>query len=142
MGNIFVVDENYKEDETTTAENPTKENPTKENPTQQTTVAQTTKAPTVSVGKTKITSGKRTKNKKKIKLSYKKVKGASWYEIWWSTSKKFTKNTTKKKETKKLKYTISKLKTSKKYYVKVRAFIVSKDGTRTNGKWTKTKKFK
>lgn len=70
-------------------------------------------------GKVKITKAKGTK--KKIKLKYKKVKGAGGYEIQWAKKKSFKGKKTKK--TKKLKYTIKrKDKKRKKYYVRIRAY--------------------
>ncbi len=59
---------------------------------------------------------------KKLKVTYKKSAGAAKYEIKYSTSKKFSKKTTKTVTTSKLKKTISGLKKGKTYYVKVRSF--------------------
>ncbi len=89
-------------------------------------------------GKTKITKAKGTK--KKIKIKYKKVKGAGGYEIQWAKKKSFKGK--KIKKTKKLKYTIKrKDKKRKKYYVRVRAYKkVNKKYY--YGKFTKKKKVK
>lgn len=89
-------------------------------------------------GKVKITKAKGTK--KKIKLKYKKVKGAGGYEIQWSKKKSFKGK--KVKKTKKLKYTIKrKGKKRKKYYVRVRAYKKVK-GKYYYGKYSKKKKVK
>ena len=69
----------------------------------------------------KLTSPK----SKKLKVTYKKVSGVTGYQVTYSTSKKFTKSTTKTvavKGAKKTSATVSKLKAGKKYYVKVRSY--------------------
>ena len=69
----------------------------------------------------KVTSPK----KKQLKVTYKKVAGVTGYQVTYSTSKKFTKKTTKtvtvkgKATTSKV---IKKLKAGKTYYVKVRSY--------------------
>ena len=58
-------------------------------------------------------------------ISWKTVNGADGYEISYSTSKKFTKKTTKTatvKKQKTKKTTIKKLKNATKYYVRIRAY--------------------
>lgn len=78
------------------------------------------------------------KLKKGLKVTYKKVKGVKGYQIKVSTSKKFSKKTTKTitvKGAKKTTVTIKKLKANKKYFVKVRAF------TKINGKKVYSKKW-
>lgn len=63
--------------------------------------------------------------KKQLTASWKTVANITGYEVQYSTSKKFTKKTTKKvtiKKAKTKKTTIKKLKKGKKYYVKVRAY--------------------
>ena len=63
--------------------------------------------------------------KKQLTASWKQVANITGYEIQYSTSKKFTKKTTKKvtiKKAKTKKTTLKKLKKGKKYYVKVRAY--------------------
>ncbi len=62
---------------------------------------------------------------KQIKVKCKKTTGATGYQITYSTSKKFTKNTTKSiavKSSKGATKTIKSLKKGKTYYVKVRAY--------------------
>ncbi len=75
-----------------------------------------TKAPTLF----KLTSGT-----KQLTANWKTVSGVTGYEVMYSTSKKFTKKTTKTitiKKAKTKKTTIKKLSKGKKYYVKVRAY--------------------
>ncbi len=105
---------------------------------------QTTKAPettvaTVKVGSTKVSKVSRTKDKKKIKLTIKKVSGATGYEIKYSTNKKFKK--AKVVSTKKVKYTLKKLKEKKAYYISVRAYKTV-SGKKNYGAWSKAKKVK
>ncbi len=80
---------------------------------------------TFSIKPAKVSSLKLTAKNDAVALSWKTVKGASGYEIKYSTSKKFTSKTTKtalikKQSTKKT--TLKKLKNKKKYYVKIRAY--------------------
>lgn len=109
--------------------------PTKKPPV--TTVAPTKK---VKVGKTAVKSAIKKKKAKKAKISLKKIKGVTGYQVSVSTSKKFKKNV-KTKKYKKTKITFKKLKAKKKYYVKARAYKVIK-GTVYYGDWTKPKKIK
>lgn len=74
--------------------------------------------------------------KKSFKITYSKVTGVSGYQVQYSTSKKFTKKTTKTKSysgNKKFTKTVSNLKASKKYYVRVRTYKTKK----VNGKTVK-----
>lgn len=93
------------------------------------------------IKKTKIK--KITKNKvlKKVKVSLKKVKGVSGYQIKISTSKKFKKNKSKGKYFKKNKFVIRKLKENKIYYIKARTYVII-NGSRKYSKWTKVKKLR
>ncbi len=71
---------------------------------------------------TKLTAGR-----KRMRVVYKKLSTASGYEVMYSTSKKFTKKTTKTVNvgyTKAGTYTFKGLKAKKKYYFKVRAYKV------------------
>lgn len=80
--------------------------------------------------------------KKALQVSWKKVSGASGYEVRVSTSKKFKKkNIKRKKQTKKKKITIKKLKRKRIYFVKVRAYTV-KNKKKVYGKWSRTVKKK
>ena len=90
----------------------------------------------VSVGNTRIT--KIVKTKKSAKVIYKKIAKVSGYQLQLSRSSKFKKAVTK--TTKKVSYKFKKLKANKKYYVRVRGYVKTSNGT-TYGKWRK-KKFK
>ena len=80
------------------------------------------------------------KKKKKMNVSWKKVSGATGYEVKAATNNKFTKG--KKKVTvKKNKVTIKNLKPKKKYFVKVRAYKLA-NGRKYFGKWSKVVKKK
>ena len=62
---------------------------------------------------------------KQLKVTYKKVSGVTGYQVTYSTSKKFTKSTTKTatiKGVSKLSKTVKSLKKGKTYYVKVRTY--------------------
>ena len=94
----------------------------------------------VTVKKTAIKTAKRSRNNKKLKVTLKKVRGASGYQIKYSTSKKFTKKTTKTVKVKGTTKTIQKLK-KKTYYVKVRTYK-KVNGTTYYSKWSAVKKVK
>ena len=80
--------------------------------------------------------------KKKVTVTYKKVSGATSYKVTYSTSKKFKKaKTATVKSGKTVKKTISKLKSKKTYYVKVRA-VKKVKGKSYTGKWSAVKKVK
>ena len=99
----------------------------------------TTQKPTaqkVSVGNTRIT--KIVKTKKSAKVIYKKIAKVSGYQLQLSRSSKFKKAVTK--TTKKVSYKFKKLKANKKYYIRVRGYVKTSNGT-TYGKWRK-KNFK
>lgn len=85
--------------------------------------------------------------KKSLKIKWKKqTKNVTGYEIWCSTSKKFTKKTTVKKTVKGAKttsFTVKKLKAKKTYYVKVRTYYKDKaTGKTLYSSWSKVKKAK
>lgn len=91
--------------------------------------------------KTKVAKGKlksaKAVGKGKIKITWKKVKGASGYEISYSTNRKFKNEKVKKAGQKKNAVQISKLKGRKTYYVRVRAYKKVGDATKY-GKYSKT----
>ena len=94
-----------------------------------------------------IKSFKSTK-KKKATVQVKKMTNITGYQIKVSTSKKFTKKTSKSKnitlkkmKKSKYKYTFTKLKSKKTYYVKARAYKVV-NGKKVYGNWSKVKKVK
>ena len=99
----------------------------------------------IKINKTKITkigkSKKISKKSKKYKtqIKYKKIPNAYKYEIQYGTNRKF--KTAKTKRTKNTKYTISKLKNKKTYYIRIRAYGYQ-FGERVYGKWSITKKLK
>lgn len=79
--------------------------------------------------------------KKKITVSNSNNKSATGYQIKVSTSKKFTKKTTKTVKVTSSKTTVKKLKKSKKYYVKVRAYK-TKNSKTVYSNWSKVKSIK
>ncbi len=98
------------------------------------------------VNKAKITKLKvKSKAKKKITVTWKKVKGVKGYEVQVSSNSKFKKSKIilKKKNVKKLKVILKskKFKSGKTYYVRVRAFATYKDSKgvtkRVNSSWNK-----
>ena len=76
---------------------------------------------------------------KKVNLSWKKVNEITGYQLKYATNKKLTKKV-KILNVKKPKYVIKKLKAKKKYYVAVRAFVLTEDLNLVYGKWSKSKK--
>lgn len=91
-------------------------------------------------GSTKITSLK--KKSGVMTVTYKRVKGASGYEISYSTSQKFVKNSTKKTSEKSLKKNIRNLKKGKTYYVRVRAYKTDSAKVKIYGTYSKVKQIK
>ncbi|MCM1179301.1 MAG: glycoside hydrolase family 5 protein [Clostridium sp.] len=93
--------------------------------------------------KPKKVSGLTVKNQKgkKIKISYKKVAGATGYEISYSTSKSFAKSKTKTVKTKKTSYTVKKRTKGKTYYIRVRAYKTA-NGSTVKGSYCTAKKVK
>ena len=88
----------------------------------------------------------KSKKKKQITESWKNnINNLTGYEIQYSTSKKFTKKTTKTITTKGNKAkskTISKLKRKKTYYVRIRAYQNQSQGEKFYGSYSKTLKVK
>lgn len=92
------------------------------------------------------TSVKKLTNKatKKLKVTWTKKTTVSGYQIQIATNAKFTKNkktytVTKATTTSK---TISKLKKSKKYYVRIRTYTTTLNGTKAYSKWSTAKNVK
>ena len=91
--------------------------------------------------KVKVASAKA--GKKSIKVTWKKVKGIKGYQIQYSTNKKFKKGnkTITIKSTKSTSATIKKLKSKKKYYVRMRTYKVV-NGKKVYSAWSKAKSVK
>jgi hypothetical protein len=94
----------------------------------QTTQTKKTTKPTVA----KVTKFKATAKENGFTLQWKKITGASGYQIQVSTKKNFKR--AKTYEVKKTKYTISKLTSKTKYFIRIRAYKTYKDD---NGKTQK-----
>ncbi|MBO4996548.1 MAG: hypothetical protein J6D02_00955 [Lachnospira sp.] len=88
--------------------------------------------------KQKISTVK-SKKAKQVTVTFKKDKKATKYQIQYSTSKKFTKKTTKSLYSKKPSCTIKKLKSKKSYYVRVRS-VRTVNGNNYYGKYSTAKK--
>ncbi len=86
---------------------------------------------------TKLTSPKT----KQLKATFKKVSGVTGYQVVYSTSKKFTKSTTKTVNVKSTSKTVKSLKKGKTYYVKVRTFKTV-GGVKYYGAYSAVKKIK
>ena len=104
----------------------------------------TNESSTVKVAKTKIKKASKKKTSKKAKISLKKIKEANGYKVQISTSKKFKKTKKVKvitKYTKKATFTFksSKIKNKNKLYVRARAYKIV-NGKKKYGSWSKTKK--
>lgn len=88
--------------------------------------------------KQKLSSIK-SKKAKQVTVTFKKNKNATGYQVQYSTSKKFTKKTTKTLLVKKTSCTIKKLKSKKTYYVRVRS-VRKVNGKNYYGKYSTSKK--
>lgn len=119
--------------------------------TNETTVAPTNAEPQQSVkkpGKVKIKKVyTKRKSSKKIKLTFKKVKGAKGYQIAvYKTKKNAVKNkkvlVRKSVKRTNLTFQSKKLKNKQRLYVKVRAFVLNTKGKKIYGNWSKVKKIK
>ena len=97
------------------------------------------KSSTASKKTAKVKSVKLTAKKKKLNVKWKKVNGATGYEVMYAKNNKFKGKKTVK--VKKNKVTLKRLKSKKKYFVKVRAYKTI-NGNTSYGKWSKTVKVK
>ena len=81
--------------------------------------------------------------KKSVKVTWKKVKGIKGYQIQYSTNKKFKKGnkTITVKSAKSTSATIKKLKSKKKYYVRMRTYKIV-NGKKVYSAWSKAKSVK
>lgn len=96
----------------------------------------------VKVGKTKVKKALKKKGSKKVKISLKKIKGATGYQVRIYKSKK-AKKALVRKTVKKVKFNLikKKVKNKKKLYIRARAYRIVK-GRKYYGKWSKRKKIK
>ena len=141
---VIVMVKGTKQDEVKDSKPATKpsEPATTPSTTQPTTKPSTTKnAETVKPKKTSIK--KLSKGKKKFTVTWAKVSGVKGYQIQYSTDKKFKKNNksvtvTKQKTTN---ATVKKLKSKKKYYVRVRTYKTV-NGKKIYSSWSKVKSVK
>lgn len=92
-----------------------------------------------SVAKVKIKKVKAAKKGKKATVTWKKVSGATGYQVTYSLKKKFKNAKTITVSASKAKTVLRKLKKNKKYYVKVRAFKTYR-GQTYYGNYSKVKK--
>lgn len=95
----------------------------------------------VTVKKPTIKKAKNSK-KKTVAFEVKKVSNAEGYEVYYSTSKKFTEDTTEVLNTTENKTNIKKLKKGKTYYFKVRAYTKNSIGRTIYSSMSKVKKVK
>lgn len=141
---VIVMVKGTKQDEVKDSKPATKpsESATIPSTTQPTTKPSTTKnTETVKPKKTSIK--KLSKGKKKFTVTWAKVSGVKGYQIQYSSDKKFKKNNksvtvTKQKTTK---ATVKKLKSKKKYYVRVRTYKTV-NGKKIYSSWSKVKSVK
>ena len=141
---VSVIVKGTKQDEVKDSKPATKpsEPTTTPSTTQPTTKPSTTKnTKTVKPKKTSIK--KLSKGKKKFTVTWAKVSGIKGYQIQYSSDKKFKKNNksvtvTKQKTTK---ATVKKLKSKKKYYVRVRTYKTV-NGKKIYSSWSKVKSVK
>ena len=141
---VSVIVKGTKQDEVKYSKPATKpsEPVTTPSTTQPTTKPSTTKnTKTVKPKKTSIK--KLSKGKKKFTVTWAKVSGVKGYQIQYSSDKKFKKNkksvtVTKQKTTK---ATVKKLKSKKKYYVRVRTYKTV-NGKKIYSSWSKVKSVK
>lgn len=132
----------------TTEPQTTQPQTTKSPVTQATTTAvkETTTKTTVETRQIKLSKGKIKKAvkkpaAKKVKITFKKIKKATSYQVQICLNKKFKKKNTITKRVKKTKCTFKRLKPNKKYYVRVRA-VAKVNGKNVYGKWSKKTKIK
>ena len=103
-----------------------------------------TKKVSITVNPKKLSSVKASASgKKAIKVSWKRDKMATGYQVQYASNSKFTKGkkTESIKKNKTTCYTIRKLKSKKKYYVRVRAYKVVK-GKKYYSSWSSEKQIK
>lgn len=141
---VNVIVKGTKQDEVKPSEPATKpsEPATAPSTTQPATKPSTTKSNKVTKPK-KTSLKKLSKGKKQFTVTWSKVSGVKGYQIQYSADKKFKKNNksvtvTKQKTTK---ATVKKLKSNKKYYVRVRTYKTV-NGKKVYSSWSKVKSVK
>lgn len=95
----------------------------------------------ISLTKGKLYKVSKKASAKKVKVTFKRIKKATSYEVQICSNKKFKKKNTVKKIVKTNKCTFRKLKPNKIYYVRVRAVRVVK-GKTIRGKWSNKQRIK
>ena len=133
-----------KADETTKGVEPTQPTPqvTTDAKTQQPTTADKDAVATKKVAKASVKSVTKSKASKKAKVTLKKLKGVTGYQIQFSKTKKFKKVLVKKNVKKNnVKITSKKIKNIKTLYVRARAYITI-NGKKSYGAWSTVKKAK
>ena len=125
---------------------PTQETPQQaaQQTAQQQSVKNDTATEQVNVAKPKSTNIKKNKAAKKaVSVEWKKVGGVKGYQIQVATDKKFKKNkkTVNIKKQKTTKTTVKKLKSKKKYYIRVRTYKIA-NGKKVYSSWSKVKSVK
>ena len=105
--------------------------------------AQTTAQPAAPKNNKKVKVASAKAGKKSVKVTWKKVKGIKGYQIQYSTNKKFKKGnkTITVKSAKSTSATIKKLKSKKKYYVRMRTYKIV-NGKKVYSAWSKAKSVK
>lgn len=105
--------------------------------------AQTTAQPAAPKNNKKVKVASAKAGKKSVKVTWKKVKGIKGYQIQYSTNKKFKKGnkTITVKSAKLTSATIKKLKSKKKYYVRMRTYKIV-NGKKVYSAWSKAKSVK
>lgn len=105
--------------------------------------AQTTAQPAAPKNNKKVKVASAKAGKKSVKVTWKKVKGIKGYQIQYSTNKKFKKGnkTITVKSAKSTSATIKKLKSKKKYYVRMRTYKIV-NGKKVYSAWSKAESVK
>ena len=141
---VSVIVKGTKQDEVKDSEPATKPSESATTPsTTQPTIKPSTTKNTETVKPKKTSIKKLSKGKKKFTVTWAKVSGVKGYQIQYSSDKKFKKNNksvtvTKQKTTK---ATVKKLKSKKKYYVRVRTYKTV-NGKKIYSSWSKVKSVK
>ena len=131
-------------------DNPTPDNPTPDNPTPTNPSSDKPSTGTPQTGGSQVGTGQTTtvavpttlkvkKAAKSFKATWKKIEGVDGYELQYSLKKDMKSAKKKKLSAGKKAVTVSKLKSGKKYYVRLRAYKIV-NGQKVYSEWGKTKK--